>query len=198
MMTRSRRIRRPHRSSGLTLVEVLVGLAVIGIMAGIATPAIQNLIHKNKIDGLAREVAVFMRLARLEAIRNSRPVLVVADTDSLEIIVMVDENFDGVLGPEDRMLGRKTLAAGLSYLEPGGATGVDSVDGLLIQGDLAEAVFLPDGSAQANGALRIGDQRDNYLEVRVEPFTTAQVTIRKWDGAAWRAQGEGGTTWTWN
>lgn len=198
MVTRATHIRRPRRASGLTLVEVLVSLAVLGLMTGIGYPVIQNLMHRAKIDSSARETAGFMRLARLEAIRNSRPVMVVADADNREIVVFVDENFDVLYGPEDQMIGRKDLPAGVFYLEPGGATGVDSVDGFIIDGSLAQAVFLANGSAQANGALRFGDERGNYLEVRVEPFTTAQVTIRKWNGAAWLAQGEGGTTWTWN
>ena len=135
MVTRATHIRRPRRASGLTLVEVLVSLAVLGLMTGIGYPVIQNLMHRAKIDSSARETAGFMRLARLEAIRNSRPVMVVADADNREIVVFVDENFDVLYGPEDQMIGRKDLPAGVFYLEPGGATGVDSVDGFIIDGE---------------------------------------------------------------
>ncbi len=49
------------------------------------------------------------------------------------------------------------------------------------------------------GAIRFGDLRGNFLEVRVEPAATARVQVLKWDLdlAAYQTRNQGDKPWVW-
>ena len=60
------------RSRGVTLVELLVVVAIIGVVAVVATPFLSSA-DPQKLDYAASEFASAMQYARSEAIRTGRP-----------------------------------------------------------------------------------------------------------------------------
>jgi len=198
------------RSEGFTLVEALIVLAVLMIALLILMPALQNMMVRSKLEGVARETAQFIHFARLEAIKQSVPAVVRVDGASGEVSAFVDVDGptsndppDGIYNPvagdppgqTDYQLGRSTIPYGVSQSAPSGQM---AVDGLTAIGSERVVQILVDGSADSVGAYRFGDERGNFLEVRVEPRATARVTVRKWDGTAWWSRGEGGHPWQWD
>jgi prepilin-type N-terminal cleavage/methylation domain-containing protein len=65
---------RQHRMTGFTLIEMLVTLAVAGLIAGIAFPRVQNSMTGLEFRLGAGQVAEGLRTARAEAIRTGEPV----------------------------------------------------------------------------------------------------------------------------
>lgn len=65
--------------------------------------------------------------------------------------------------------------------------------------DRPRVVFSSTGSVRTTGWVRVGDNDDNYLEIRIEPAATGRVRLRKWDRNSdeWRYQGQGGEAWEW-
>lgn len=61
---------KPHRMSGVTLVELMVTIAVAAIIAAIAVPSFQSTIRSNRAATTANELLASLMLARSEAIRN--------------------------------------------------------------------------------------------------------------------------------
>ena len=55
---------RQRPRSGFTLIEMIVIVAVIGIMATIGIPNLIRVIHRAKLEGIARETSVLMQRAR--------------------------------------------------------------------------------------------------------------------------------------
>jgi prepilin-type N-terminal cleavage/methylation domain-containing protein len=55
---------------GFTLVEILVALAIIGIMALIFYPNIINTLESRKIEGSAREVLTTLQRAKFQAVKT--------------------------------------------------------------------------------------------------------------------------------
>ena len=198
MQRNTRRVR-----TGFTLIELVVVLAILGLIMLFGFPALQNMIARSRLEGTAREVGVIMQQARFAAIKNNTRVAVRADTDIGLISAFrdredppspVEGTQDGgelTVGPE----GGFPLPNGLLLVgPPGDALGVS---GFPTSGNHGWVTFLADGSVKQEGAFRIADRRGNYLELRVEPRATARVQMRKWDAAtsAWRTQGEKGA-WT--
>lgn len=66
------------RQTGLTLIELLVGLTLISVVATLAIPAYAALVESQRRQDTAQQLASSLRLARVEAILRSQPVIVQA------------------------------------------------------------------------------------------------------------------------
>ena len=65
-----------HRTAGFTLVELMVVVAVLGVLAVVAAPGMQGLIRGYRLSSAAGELNSTLQLARSEAIRRNAAVTV--------------------------------------------------------------------------------------------------------------------------
>ena len=65
-----------NRSSGFTLIELMVTVAVLGIAIGIAVPSFAELIKNNRAESQSNAVVNALSLARSEAIKRGATVTV--------------------------------------------------------------------------------------------------------------------------
>ncbi|SDH86709.1 type IV fimbrial biogenesis protein FimU [Pseudomonas flavescens] len=63
---------------GFTLVELMVALALVGILATLAAPAFQGAMERSRADSDINELRTALSFARLEAINKSRSITVAA------------------------------------------------------------------------------------------------------------------------
>ncbi|PPU40563.1 GspH/FimT family pseudopilin [Xanthomonas arboricola] len=61
-----------RRSTGFTLVELMIAIAVLAILLTIALPSFRGVIRSNRVASSANETLGLLSLARSEAIRNRR------------------------------------------------------------------------------------------------------------------------------
>ena len=66
-----------RRRAGITLTEIMVVVGVIGVMAAMATPALNRLTQDQAVKTAIRSTADAFRVARSEAIRTGSSVFVV-------------------------------------------------------------------------------------------------------------------------
>lgn len=198
------------RQGGFTLLEIMVVVAVVGIISLMGLPALQNMILRSKHEGAARQISMLIHRAKMEAVKQSVSTVVVIDPAADSVTAFADVNADGdfTFDPDGSADYRTTdyqiggtfeLPAGISFAAHDGTDDAKVADGFLDVpwSGTDVAVFDSDGSVRVVGAFRTGDLEGNYLEIRVEPQATARVAIRKWDGAEYLAQGEKGKTWKW-
>lgn len=88
---------------GVTLMELMVAIAIVGITLSLALPSFNNSMQRNRIVSTANEMVGAMSLARAEAIRNNRTATLCASDDQVTCsgtwedgwIALVDLDGDG-------------------------------------------------------------------------------------------------------
>jgi type IV fimbrial biogenesis protein FimT len=63
-------------NNGFTLVELMVTVAIVGIVAAIAAPSFQGMLNDTRSSSIANEFAASINLARSEAIKRGKQVTV--------------------------------------------------------------------------------------------------------------------------
>jgi len=208
-----RRADRPASAeSGFNLIELVITVAVIGLIAAWGYPALLKTMNRMRLMSIARETSIFMQKARMEAVKrdlNTEVLYLKAADCSLGLpclIAFTDVDGDGLFidGIDDLIAGPHPLPKGIELRAPTevreGAGAIDLWD---VGGGANDGpIFNTDGSAEAGGAFRFADANDHFIEVRIEFLGTAKPTIRKWFGGGdpdtnWYENGELGKHWTW-
>jgi type IV fimbrial biogenesis protein FimT len=104
------RARKDNR--GFTLIEIMVVIAIMGVVGGIAAMNMIGWRGERQLEGVARNFMSDMQLARLQAIREAEEVSVVIDVVGMSYQMFVDINKNYVLDPEDRLLRNVSLDGG--------------------------------------------------------------------------------------
>ena len=68
------------QNSGFTLIELMITLAVLAIVFGIAMPSMSNLATKQRVSSQANEMMLSLAFARSEAVKLNRDVRVMPVT----------------------------------------------------------------------------------------------------------------------
>lgn len=73
-MLRNRRA-LPPRGSGFSLVELLVTIAIVGILASVAAPSFQSMLEKRRLIAATEGVYAHLQFSRSEAVKLGRDTL---------------------------------------------------------------------------------------------------------------------------
>lgn len=87
------------RSSGFTLIELMVVVALIAVVAGIAVPNFSRLIESNRVVSTTNSVVGLINFARSEAVRRGQAVTVQAANNSMAASLASDGTVLRVIEP---------------------------------------------------------------------------------------------------
>jgi prepilin-type N-terminal cleavage/methylation domain-containing protein len=176
---------RPKRGAGFSLVELLVVLALAGVIIGMGLPAMMNALLRAKLTGFAQQACAAMQGARLEAIKRSSQARVEVHFADNSVIAWVPVNNDTVYTPGTDVLVMKVSApSGVVLQGPGpvSTANVAAVSGFDLISGGGVAYFNSDGSVAKLGGFRFRDKRDNIMEAFVSPVASARIAVRKYAG----------------
>jgi prepilin-type N-terminal cleavage/methylation domain-containing protein len=174
---------------GLTLIELVIVMCILGVMVLISIPNIGRWLPRYRLRSAVRDVASTMQLARLGAIKDNREWAIQYDINAQTYTILSDDGADGAWGTADdvgfkgdaspwtqstrRLTDYRNVSFGDSGHGPwpgGNAVG----DGITFTNDRVE--FKPDGTASPvlNAAC-----------ARIRFTATGAIEVLHWDGSAW-------------
>jgi prepilin-type N-terminal cleavage/methylation domain-containing protein len=77
-------------SNGYSLVELLVVVAIILLVAGLAVPNLTQLVANYKLDAAGRSISSLMQVARIRAVKSNQAYYVSFDTTQTPNLAFVD------------------------------------------------------------------------------------------------------------
>lgn len=117
-----------RRRNGFTLLELMIGLAIVGISLAVGIPAIFDWVRATKVNGASEFYAEGFRMARAEAIKHKAAARIVLDEGAngqLDWQVDICFPLNGVLCNDTT--GAWSTPTAIATGDPEGATGFKSV-----------------------------------------------------------------------
>jgi prepilin-type N-terminal cleavage/methylation domain-containing protein len=171
---------------GFSFVEMLIVIAIMGLILAIGIPYFATVLHRSRVDAVAREIDIAVLSARLQAIKRGSNVGAVVSTDSSSaigayntMIIFIDANANGILdGGETKIRTEPLFPA-----EHRVTLAIDAPDTSSPSASAATAyiVFTPFGSVGAGGdkGIYISDPYGNTLQVSVAAPASGKVALTK-------------------
>lgn len=179
---------RPAKSCvrGFTLLELMVAVAVIGVLAGLAVPNIVAWLPKYHLKIATRDLVSFMREAKMEAVKNNSSVEILFDSSVSPGFYFLDsepENGDWDTGERRVDLGDDN--GGIDY-GAGNASnkwnGASISSSVTFSGNLLR--FSSTGMANTAGSVFL-ENKNSDISFAVTVLTTGNIKVREWTGSSW-------------
>ncbi len=180
---------------GFSLIELLIAIAIIGVLAGIVLPRIR--LERSQVDAAARTLGMAIITARADAVGRGHNVLVVFDTGNHVVRTVWDLNNNRRVDASEKsrpfLLGERVRfarGAGIPAFESATA----QVPTMLTTGGMPMLVVQRNGALDRAGTLYLTSGRGaagvgeiDSRAVRLER-ATGRATIYTYALAGWRRQ----------
>jgi type IV fimbrial biogenesis protein FimT len=155
---------RPGNRAGFSLMELMVGCVVIGIVLAVAVPNLRSYRESHRIWSESQEIAAICKAAQSRARSENHNIIVEYHPDDNEYVVIDDENNNGQ-GDADEGVTTHPIGDGLTLSSTTFAND--------------RLVFDARGRATNGGTILLQGEQDGIMPKRVIIAAgTGQVSIR--------------------
>jgi len=177
--------------SGFTLMELMIVIAIIGIMSGIAIPNFIGWLPDYRLRNAARGLLTDVQQTRLLAVKNNQDCAIVFDTANKRYLICLDKGSDNSWSATNDNTVYKTVnytnyKAGVDFGH-GSATTSATVSGSFPGDNVSYGYNI--ASFNARGTCTAGwvylDNNKNDLTYAVGTQSTGGVKFRHWNGNSW-------------
>lgn len=172
---------RPRRTlSGFTLIELMIGLALVAVLLGIAAPTFREAMMNVRISAQANDLFTDLALARSEAVKRNVPVLVCPSANGTDCttgwtngwLIFADANRNNAKDANEPTLKRRGQIEGSNTL---------AAAGTMAAGSMAYVPYAPSGISTPTGVdFVLCDTRTRAgVGRRISILPTGRPLVRK-------------------
>jgi prepilin-type N-terminal cleavage/methylation domain-containing protein len=176
------------RNAGFTILELLITVAIIGIVAGVALPALSAYYGGCCLKAAMYEITGMIKEAKQNALLNDRDYAVSFDTDSGKISLASGQGNDGKWNSADDVVIRSFRLAGKGGSLSFGYGSCGPVPNLVVSTD---GVTFPNNTLVCNTKLT-GSSGTVYIQSDSGSFMAVVMNTKdygyklwRWDGGKW-------------
>lgn len=180
-----------HKDNGFTLAELLIVIAMIGILMSVGATQLKNFLPGMRLKSAARELYSNMQNARMSAIKNDTNWAIVFDTANNRYLVCSDPGADGVWSntTDNTIALTVNLSSYQSGVKYGHGNAANSVPGgAFPAGDVSYSSDVLSFSSQGTGSagyVYLANE-NNTTTYAVGSQTSGVVSLFLWQGGKWQ------------
>ena len=177
-------MRRSWKTSGFTLIELMVVFAILAMAAGFSAPHLQKWMRSYRLKGAVMDLHSHMQLAKANAVKENRPWLLQFDASGTYTVIQCLTNTwnpctAGTLNTDYRVSKTVNFASAygneILFKNPASST-------LFERNPL---FFQRDGTTTNAGFAYISNAiHSSYYRVGTE-YMAGAVRIQRWNGSEW-------------
>ena len=175
--------------SGFTLVEMMVVIAVLGVLTAIAIPNYIAWLPKFRANSAARQLFTDLQYARMRAISENNYYVIAFDTGANSYSIYDDDESDFIdVGVES---GELVKTVNINDQHPGIEFGRIGGSDVTFSGTPKRVIFAPTGRTKsANGTayfIPTRDLSDNRTDRqrKITVISTGRIQLYKHNGSTW-------------
>jgi prepilin-type N-terminal cleavage/methylation domain-containing protein len=168
-----------NNKKAFTLIELMIVIAIIGIIGLIAAPNLVTGLPKYRIKRAARDITSKIRAARSEAIKTSSPITIKFDTARNQYNIADQDNIAGEWYPDGSL--SDYYGSGVSFGVGGSAT---APDGECSFGDDCTVIFNSRGiltDPKMDGEIHLTNIKDAAYKIKIN--TAGNIRLQQWTGS---------------
>ena len=106
-----KQVRPVSRSSGFTLVELMITVVIVAVLLSVVVPGVENIQNRNRMDTAAHALFTSLMFTRSEAIKRNSPVVMCKSSDASSCtdaaewhhgwLIYADADSDSVVDPNE-------------------------------------------------------------------------------------------------